>query len=172
MRQRGIRIAVLTNSLASTDSPAAHAGYARQRPQLLRMGVELFEYRPEPGLQHDLAHRWGRTSPARLHTKVTVQDRLRAIVGSLNQDPRSRAINTEAWITVDSAELATELAQLFDEGSDAHHAFKLELGDDGHTLAWRTQQRDEVVVYHEEPAAPWLRLWRSVLGLLIPEELL
>jgi hypothetical protein len=46
------------------------------------------------------------------------------------------------------------------------------LGDDGHTLAWRTQQRDEVVVYHEEPAAPWLRLWRSVLGLLIPEELL
>lgn len=45
LRQRGVRVRVLTNSLASNDAPAAHAGYARYRPALLRMGVELYEMR-------------------------------------------------------------------------------------------------------------------------------
>jgi phosphatidylserine/phosphatidylglycerophosphate/cardiolipin synthase-like enzyme len=42
------RIRVLTNSLASNDAPAAHAGYARYRPALLKMGVELYEMRSDP----------------------------------------------------------------------------------------------------------------------------
>jgi putative cardiolipin synthase len=52
MRVRGVRVAVLTNSLASTDSPAAHTGYARHRAALLGDGVELYETRPEPGAPH------------------------------------------------------------------------------------------------------------------------
>ena len=34
-RARGVRVRVLTNSLASNDAPIAHAGYARHRPDLL-----------------------------------------------------------------------------------------------------------------------------------------
>ena len=100
MRDRGVRVAVLTNSLASTDSLAAHAGYARHRAALLLKGVELFELRPQPDVGHRRSHRWGTASPASLHAKIIVQDRARAIVGSLNQDPRSRLHNTEAWITL------------------------------------------------------------------------
>lgn len=74
MLRRGLRVALLTNSLAATDSLAAHAGYARQREQLLRMGVEVFEFRPEPGLLHDAEHRWGETSLSTLHTKLVVRD--------------------------------------------------------------------------------------------------
>ena len=40
--------------------------------------------------------------------QVVVQDRERAIVGSLNQDPRSRLHNTELWLTIDSAATATD----------------------------------------------------------------
>jgi len=43
MRAKGVRIRVLTNSLASNDAPAAHAGYARYRKDLLALGVELFD---------------------------------------------------------------------------------------------------------------------------------
>ena len=42
-RQRGVRVRILTNSLASNDAPLAHAGYARHRKALLKMGVELYE---------------------------------------------------------------------------------------------------------------------------------
>jgi putative cardiolipin synthase len=40
-----VRIRVLTNSLASNDAPAAHAGYARYRRDLLGLGIELYEMR-------------------------------------------------------------------------------------------------------------------------------
>ena len=176
MRRRGIRVAILTNSLDSTDSLAAHAAYARQREALLASGVELFEMRPQPGTsRHGLSHRWLQPQAGSLHAKVVVQDRTRAIVGSLNQDPRSRIHNREIWLTVRSADLAAELGALFDEASDAHHAYKLELvdGDKGQRVEWHTQEGGQAVVHDVEPAAsPWLKLWRAMLGALIPEHLL
>lgn len=175
MRSRGVRVAVLTNSLAATDSPIAHAGYARHRVALLRQGVELYELRPASGVRHRDSHRWTQASPFSLHAKLIVQDRWRAIVGSQNQDPRSRLHNTEAWIAIDSAELAADLAALFEEGSDLAHAFKIELNNTDGTdaLVWRTDEGGKTVRYDAEPmAGPWLRLWRGVLGALIPEHLL
>ena len=175
MRERGVRVAVLTNSLASTDSPAAHAGYARHRAALLRDGVELYELRPMPGVRHRLSHRWGDASPSSLHAKIIVQDRARAIVGSLNQDPRSRLHNTEAWIAVDSPELAADLAALFEAGADSHHAFEVKLTQTEamDTLEWKTEEEGKTVRYGVEPmTALWLRLWRGILGVLVPEHML
>ncbi len=175
MRERGVRVAVLTNSLASTDSPAAHAGYARHRAALLRDGVELYEHRPTPGVRHRLSHRWGDASPSSLHAKIIIQDRAHAIVGSLNQDPRSRLHNTEAWIAVDSPELAADLAALFEAGVDSHHAFEVRLNQAERTcrLEWKTQEGGKTVRHGVEPmTALWLRLWRGILGALIPEHML
>jgi putative cardiolipin synthase len=172
MRQRGVRVAVLTNSLASTDSPAAHAGYARYRAALLQKGVELYEVRPGSDVRHRLLHRWWRASPSSLHAKIIVQDRARAIVGSLNQDPRSRLHNTEAWIVLESPELAADLAALFEEGTDLRHAFKVEQIKTGsmEALTWSTEDAGKTVRYDVEPMSSlWLRLWRAVLGALIPE---
>jgi putative cardiolipin synthase len=175
MRRRGDRIVVLTNSLASTDSPAAHAGYASRRKRLIEQGVELYEIRPTPGRRHTAVHRWGRVSPGSLHAKFIVQDRRFVIIGSRNQDPRSRLHNTESWLTVDSPELATELAALFEEGIEPHHAFKLELIEDGRnkSLTWLTEEGGLVVRHRAEPhAGSWLRLWRDILSILLPEHLL
>ncbi len=175
MRRRGIRVAVLTNSLASTDSLAAHAAYARQRTALLSSGVELFEMRPQTGLKHPRTHRWLHAEAGSLHAKVIVQDRARIIVGSLNQDPRSRLHNREIWLAVRSTDLAGEMAALFDEASDKHHAYKVELASSGNAqwLEWHTEESGRSVVHDVEPAAsPWLKLWRAVLGALIPEHLL
>ncbi len=175
MQERGVRIAVLTNSLASTDVPAAHAGYARHRTELLRSGVELYEVRPEPGQPHIRSHRWKHASASSLHAKIIVQDRQRVIVGSLNQDPRSRLHNTEAWIVIDSAEIATDLAVLFEEGANLQHAFKVErkLSSSADALEWMTDEGGNPTRYAKEPMTDfWLRLWQGILGVLIPEHLL
>jgi putative cardiolipin synthase len=175
MRDRGVRVAVLTNSLASTDSVAAHAGYARHRVQLLKDGVELFETKPETRRHHLFKHRWDHGSASSLHAKVIVQDRNRAIIGSSNQDPRSRLYNTEAWILIESKQLASELAALFDEGSEPRHAFKLDLGNANgrEDVIWNSEEDGGRQQYVDEPISnPWQRLWRNVLGVFIPEHLL
>ena len=43
MVERGVRVRVLTNSLASTDVSIVHSGYAKYRKDLLSIGVELYE---------------------------------------------------------------------------------------------------------------------------------
>ena len=46
VRQRGPRVVVITNSLASTDGVPVHSGYQRYRKSLLQAGVELYEMKP------------------------------------------------------------------------------------------------------------------------------
>jgi putative cardiolipin synthase len=43
LRSRGVRVKILTNSLASNNHSFVHAGYAKHRRELLRAGVELYE---------------------------------------------------------------------------------------------------------------------------------
>ena len=175
MRERGVRVAVLTDSLGSTDSPAAHAGYARHRSALLREGVELYEVRPGSLMEHPARHRWRHVSPSSLHAKIVVQDRSRAIVGSLNQDPRSRLLNTEIWVALESSELAADLALLFEEGTDLRQAYRVEEVTTGgaQSLTWIAEENGQAVRYDVEPmSGVWLRLWRDFLGAVIPERLL
>ena len=46
MTSRGVRVTVLTNSLAATDVAAVHAGYQRYRKDMLEAGVRLYELKP------------------------------------------------------------------------------------------------------------------------------
>src|ERR1019366_9737705 len=46
MRGRDVSISVLTNSLATTDEPLVHFGYARHRAALLNAGVALHKLLP------------------------------------------------------------------------------------------------------------------------------
>jgi putative cardiolipin synthase len=171
----GVRVALLTNSLASTDSPAAHAGYVAYRKDLLEFGIEVYELRTLPGQRHGAVHRWGQPSPASLHAKFVVQDRRRVMLGSKNQDPRSRLHNTESWLVIDSEALARELTELFDEATALHHVYRVDLdAAAAHShLRWTTEQDGKLLTFDVEPETDLgLRLWRSLLGALIPEHLL
>ena len=113
---RGVRVRILTNSLASTDVPVVHSGYARYRAELLRKGVELYELRPIAGASALHSTRlFGRSSEASLHAKAFIVDRELAFVGSMNLDPRSRHLNTELGVVIESPELASKLVEIFDE---------------------------------------------------------
>jgi len=64
LRAKGVKVTVLTNSLASTDEPVVHIGYAAHREELLHMGIDLYELsssRPE-GQQAPVPVRPGRSA--------------------------------------------------------------------------------------------------------------
>ena len=103
MRQRGLRVVVVTNSLSSTDVAPVHAGYSRSRKALLEAGVELWEIRDDPA-RRDRERRGLGHSASSLHAKAFAVDRRYLFVGSFNFDPRSVNINTEMGIVVDSPE--------------------------------------------------------------------
>ncbi len=158
---RGVRVRVLTNSLASTDVVAVHAGYSKYREGLLAGGIELYEYRidakrPEPG-GHRL--RLGSSGSA-LHAKVAVFDRRVVWVGSANFDPRSRRLNTEAGLLIESEELAERLLSSIEWDFSPRHSWKLELdkgAPGGARILWNGEREGKIVNLAQEPDAGLLR---------------
>lgn len=174
--QRGVRVRILTNSLASADPvPLAHAGYARKRASILAAGVELHEMRPDATTS--TTRRPIRPSlGAYLHTKAIVVDRRHVLVGSMNLDPRSRLSNTEVGLLIDSAEFGAALGTLFDDAVQPARAFRVtrHTSPDGEMqLRWTSEEDGRTVQFDGEPfASRWKRVLSSLLEALAPEELL
>ena len=173
LARRGVRVRLLTNSLASTDVPAAHAGYARYRERLVAGGVEIHEMRPLTP-REDARHRFG-SSGASLHAKAIIVDRRFVVIGSMNLDPRSRRHNTEVAVLVDSAELGEQVAQLFEEGVQPTHAYRVQLAEPSHVdagLVWNTEEAGKPVRYTSEPASLAKRFAAGLLSIFAPEDML
>ena len=112
LARRGVRVRILTNSLAGTDEVSVHSGYARRRKDLLSAGVQLFEIKPSAAPILKRGEEIGKHSTAGLHAKTFAVDRRRVFVGSFNFDPRSAKLNTEMGVIIDSASLAERLSTL------------------------------------------------------------
>ncbi len=166
--QRGLRVAVLTNSLAATDVAAVHTGYARVRRELLKGGVELFEMKrkaaSEPGRKQLSVTG---SSGASLHTKAMLVDRRWVYVGSMNLDPRSAYLNTEMGILADSPELANHLLQQFELSTSPELSYRVELEPDGE-LVWYDRGGGKDRRWQHEPDASFLRRSGVTLLRLLP----
>ena len=155
LRDRGVRIKILTNALSSTDVGIVHAGYARYRKALLRMGVELYELNVNLTREQRKDRKKGKIgrSKSSLHAKCFVFDRETAFIGSLNLDPRSIVQNTEIGVVFKSGTVAGTIAELFDNNID-EAAFRLELrkSDNGaETLYWHGFVDGEMQTLNHEP---------------------
>jgi len=174
LTRRGVRVRIFTNSLASTDVALVHAGYARYRPRMLACGVQLYELRPKS--LRAKGRRIGLSSGASLHTKAIVVDGKTVFVGSMNLDPRSRSLNSEVALQIDSPELGRQLTGLFDEATTLEEAFRVGLDEPGNpqsSLHWDGIENDQPVRYTSEPlASEWRRWVVRLLGALTPEDLL
>ncbi len=172
---QGVRVRVLTNSLASTDVPAVHAGYARQRGKLLARGIEIHEFKPAPAKEPTRAGLIG-SSRASLHAKAVIVDRSTVVVGSMNLDPRSRSHNTEVAVFAQSTLLGERLGTLFDESILPSHAFRVTLatpGNENSALVWLGEQDGKAQRYTSEPLAGfWRRVAAGVMGLFAPDDML
>jgi putative cardiolipin synthase len=164
LHERGVRVRVLTNSLASNDVVAAHAGHAKYRDELVENGAELYEMRPDAGvIKKKLV---SGTSKAALHTKALVFDRESVFIGSFNLDPRSGSINTEAGLYVESPELAAQVLVYMDEGVLPENSYRVLLDEDG-DLVWVTEVEGHEIHFHVEPETGlWERFMSGFIQIL------
>jgi putative cardiolipin synthase len=194
LRRRGVRVRVLTNSLASNDAPAAHAGYARYRKDLLDAGVEIYEMRSDPAaLSGLIGSHPGQSRPrgagiglgsgpggsksgnpavsrASLHSKAVMIDGGLSVIGSMNLDLRSALKNSEVALVIRSRALVQQGTQIIE------HTFS--------TAAYRLERRGDAFHWRAPPGAPFqdadsepgasarLKLLVKLLGPFAPDEML
>jgi cardiolipin synthase C len=191
MRNRGVTVKIITNSLASTDSAVAQFGYMRYRKALLRTGVDLFELRARPGQRRtedeprgaeDFGQSGsggsgglagsGSSSQGALHAKILILDRQAVFVGSFNLDPRSARFDTQNGLIIHSPELAEQAAALFAKDASPARTYRVTLTRDD-DLVWVTAENGREKRYYREPMSGfWRRLSGRFFYLLIPESML
>ncbi|KWO85148.1 phospholipase [Burkholderia ubonensis] len=165
---RGVRVAILTNSLAATDAVAVQAGYGPYRVPLLRHGVELYEYKARPGRPRLLGSR----SRASLHAKTYVIDREILVIGSMNLDPRSTHLNTELALVIHSPALAQQVATIFARATQPDESYRVQLaalsGPGASELTWTGTDEGVLRTYHVDPYAGLLRNVLTGVFMLLP----
>jgi len=172
--RRGVDIQALTNSLAANDEPEVHAGYARYRRPLLVAGAKLYEFRPLGG--SDAGGKRGRSSGVSLHAKAMVIDHRDVFIGSMNFDPRSRDLNTEMGVIVDSPGLAGAIERFFARAIAPENAFHVMLDPDSRRapryrpLRWSAVDDGKAVIFDHEPETSWRKRLRVDLMQLLPIE--
>ena len=172
---RGVKIRVLTNSLASNDAPVAHVGYARHREELLAMGIGLYELRSEQaGLGSAFGTNGSGSTPGEsrsmLHSKVLVMDGRLLVVGSMNLDLRSQLQNTEIALLIRSNELCRSAAGQIETAMNTG-SWRVEQSDG--RLVWRAPQNSGLEDSTTEPdASAGLRLLLRLFGPFAPDRLL
>ncbi len=159
LARKGVKVAILTNSLAANDVSVVHAGYARWRKKLLRHGIELHELKPTREGHHPL-HDRGLTgnSGSSLHAKTFSIDGEKVFIGSFNFDPRSAMLNTEMGFVIDSETLARQIHHRFLRSQRAA-AWQLRLDQWGR-INWVERRDGKEVVLTKEPQT---RFWQRVL---------
>jgi putative cardiolipin synthase len=162
--KRGVRVSIVTNSLAATDVAAVHGAYARYRGPLLAAGAEIRELKPS-GSEGTSVFGSRRAS---LHTKALVVDGRLGFVGSFNLDQRSIALNTEMGAFIDDARLAALLQEEHDRLTGPGSAWRLRLGATG-AIEWCAEEEGRPVTLHREPGASvglraltWVLRWLPI----------
>lgn len=164
---KGIRVRIVTNSLASTNHPYAHGGYYRHRKALLAAGVELYEIRADAPV---VLGQVPVGSPVKLtmHTKAIFIDRARFFAGSLNFDPRSINLNSELGVFVDDPKTTAQLIREIDERL-RDYAFSLRLTPQNR-IEWLYQGGGLNEVYVVEPKAGLVANLLSITARFLPIE--
>ncbi|HTE43241.1 MAG TPA: phospholipase D family protein, partial [Steroidobacteraceae bacterium] len=135
--KRGVKIRISTNSLASTDNLQAFAGYRNLRDELLEMGVEVFEYRPDAKTQAQVRRSAivgnlpaaGSDVIFGLHAKTLVVDSTAAFIGTFNLDPRSENLNTEVGVVIHNDHIARAVAAAIEKDMQPENSWNAATDD-------------------------------------------
>ena len=161
IQRSGVKVTIITNSLAANNQASVHGGYAPSRKPLLKAGVKIYEVRADadvPGSEivADSSAR------ATLHTKAFIIDRREFFIGSFNFDPRSANINTELGVIIRSTELSEPTAERLLAALPAQ-TYEVFLNENG-KLRWRTMRNGQEVIVKKEPDTTWWQ--RFVAGFM------
>lgn len=163
LAQEGVQVRVLTNSFKANDVFLVHAFYQKYRVDLLKHGVELYEFLPAI----DAANLNSNTeeisksvkislkglSRSSLHAKLMALDEKQVFIGSFNFDPRSANLNTEIGVILNSPPLARAVHNTMDANLKKY-AYKLVLNPDNQ-INWIKNVPNGTKIYNKEPRMKW-----------------
>jgi putative cardiolipin synthase len=137
MVDRGVRIRILTNSLASNPGTISNSGLNKQRMPVVKAGVELHELRTDAAIkpEWEIPPVVGRYLA--LHAKLYIIDREKLFLGSVNLDPRSKFINTEIGVLIDDEGLAQDASDAIVPLLAPENSWRVDIGPDG-ALRWQS----------------------------------
>ena len=137
--KRGVKIRILTNSLASTDNIEAFSGYQRDRKKLLATGARIFEFRPDAAIRYKVMTRTLQEKLKYapifgLHAKSMIVDGKITVIGTFNLDPRSANLNTECISIIHSEDITRGVLQGFEQEFKPENSWET-------TLAWNPDHK-------------------------------
>lgn len=179
LKEEGIAVTVVTNSLASTDVFPVYSGYYGYIEKLLKCGVELYELKPEVLQRISKKIRLAKAPRLSLHTKLVFFDDERMAVGSANMDPRSDKLNTELVLIIESEKLTTDEKKVIEKVVNLDNFYKLTWGElpkgpYGDEIyygpIWETRDKGELVRFYSVPEASFLKRIGAGFLRLLPIE--
>ena len=174
--RNGLKIRVVTNSFLANDVPVVHAYYQQYRNQLLKNGIEIWEFKPyiERRERTWYEKMTGNVIPAKnknsssLHAKFFHADG-KVFIGSFNFDPRSARLNTEVGLVIESEKLQNEIAASLDKYLP-RIAYQLKLNDKGEII-WLDQQKDgKILKFTHDPETTRFQRFMMHLVTTFPAE--
>ena len=173
-RERGVNVIIITNSLASTDVFPVYSGYQDDIKPLIKMGVKLYELKPDSFKNALSSKKWANPNYLSLHTKMIIFDDDRIGVGSANIDPRSSKLNTELFMIITSEKLTKEKKLMLGQVINPENFYRLSWGkypkDFDNEITrygpiWHTLEDGKEKIYHAPPhAGIWKRLMTDIIS--------
>jgi cardiolipin synthase C len=156
--KRGVKVKINTNSLASTDNIQAFSGFRNQRDQLIKMGIAIYEYKPDPQIKQQLLRQATATSEKppvfAIHAKTMVIDKTNTYIGTFNFDPRSQNLNTEVGVIVENVKLASQVQSAIEADMQPENSWN-SAADEPDQYASSAKRR-RVLLYQLTPIKPLL----------------
>jgi len=165
LQQKGVQVTIITNSLASQDQLLVHGGYAPSRKKMLKLGVKIYEVRPDAD-QTGAEYVDPESTMITMHTKAFMVDREKLFVGSFNFDPRSAFLNTESGLIIQSKVLSEEFAAAVDTAL-TRRTYEVVLNEDNQ-LRWHFKWEGEEELWDKEPQTSWSRRFSAGFAKLLP----
>ncbi len=156
--KRGVKVQISTNSLASTDNIQAFSGYRNQRDSLIKMGVRIFEFKPDAQIKQQMVTHisliTSKPPSFAIHAKTMVVDGKMVFIGTFNFDPRSQNLNTEVGVIVEDTGLASQVQSSIETDMQPENSWNAatDKPDQYVPLA----KRNKVLLYQLTPIKPLL----------------
>ncbi|MDD2834300.1 MAG: phospholipase D family protein [Methylotenera sp.] len=156
--KRGVNVRISTNSLASTDNIQAFSGYRNQRDKLLHMGIDIFEYKPDPEIKQRLLRQakvpTEKIPVFAIHAKTMVVDGQTVYIGTFNFDPRSENLNTEVGVIVHHEALAKSVRTSIENDMQPENSWNAATDNPDQYVS--LAKRSRVLFYQLTPIKPLL----------------
>jgi len=175
-RKNGVEIIIITNSLASTDVFPVYSGYQAYIKELIKMGVKLYELKPDSFKKLVTKTEWANPNSISLHTKMMIIDEHRLVVGSANIDPRSNKLNTELLMILSSKKLAKKQKKELHQVINLQNFYQLSWGEHPNEFnecitpygpIWHTKEGGKEKTYYMPPHVGfWKQLGTDILSFM------